>query len=169
MVGTVQHGSHKGRNVKQGTSSLGTSGLGTTNLGPFIKEPSSVEETGLDLAFIADLALKFIFFNTMTTAQSVTDTVALPFYNVVDRALTVLKREELIEVAGSSGFGELAYQYVVTPKGAARARETMSRSTYIGPAPVTLDQYWDAIKGQAIGNISGKSSRHSQSHVGSRH
>ncbi|MEZ4572184.1 MAG: hypothetical protein R2849_18060 [Thermomicrobiales bacterium] len=40
--------------------------------------------------------MKYIFFNSMTTAQAITDTVALPFYNVVDRALLLLKREELI-------------------------------------------------------------------------
>ena len=153
MVGTAPQGTQQARTVRKGTESLGTSSLGTTNLGPFIKEPSSVEETGLELSFIADLALKYIFFNTMTTAQAITDTLALPFYNVLDRALTLLKREELIEVAGSSGFGELAYQYIATPKGGARAREILSRNTYVGPAPVTLDQYWDAIKAQAIGNV----------------
>ena len=136
-----------------GTSGLGTSGLGTTNLGPYVKEPSSIEETGLDLAFIADLALKYIFFNSMTTAQMITDTIAMPFYNVVDRALVLLKREELIEVAGSNGFGELAYQYIATPKGASRAREVLARSTYVGPAPVTLETYWDVVKAQAIGDV----------------
>jgi predicted ATPase with chaperone activity len=153
MVGTAPNAKRTAGNSNHGTSGLGTSGLGTTNLGPFIKEPSSVEESGLDLAFIADLALKHIFFNTMTTAQVITDTLSLPFYNIIDRSLTLLKREELIEVAGSSGFGELAYQYVATPKGSARAREVLSRSTYVGPAPVTLEQYWDAIKAQAIGNV----------------
>jgi hypothetical protein len=106
--------------LKPGTSSLKPGGTGGA---PFIKEPSSVEETGLDLNFIADLILKVVYFNSLSTAQTIADTVCLPFFNVVDRALVLLKREELIEVAGSSGFGELAYQYLVTPKGSSRAHD----------------------------------------------
>lgn len=125
----------------------------TTALNPLLREPSSVEETGLDISFISDLILKTIYFNSMTTAQSIADTLCLPFFNVVDRALTVLKREELIEVIGSSGFGELAYQYLVTPKGSARAHDVISRSSYVGPAPVTLDSYREVVRSQAIGNV----------------
>jgi predicted ATPase with chaperone activity len=126
---------------------------GTTTLSPFLREPQNVDETGLDISFISDLILKVIFFNSMTTAQAIADTICLPFFNVVDRALTLLKREELVEVAGSSGFGELAYQYVVTPKGAARAHDVVARSAYVGPAPVTLESYKEVVKAQSIGQV----------------
>jgi predicted ATPase with chaperone activity len=117
------------------------------------REPNSVEQTGLDLAHIADLALKFIYFNNQITAQTISDEVCLPFYNIVDKALMVLKREDLIEVAGSNGFGELAYQYSITPKGVVRVHQILERTTYVGPAPVTLDQYKAVIKQQAISEV----------------
>ncbi len=117
------------------------------------REPSSVEQTGLDLAAIADLALKFIYFNNQITAQTISDEMCLPFYNVVDKSLMVLKREELIEVAGSNGFGELAYQYSITPKGVVRIHQILERTTYIGPAPVTIEQYRAVIKAQAISEV----------------
>jgi predicted ATPase with chaperone activity len=122
-------------------------------LSPLLREPQNVDETGLDLSFIADLIIKVIYFNSMVTAQVIADTVCLPFFNVVDRALTLLKREELVEVVGSSGFGELAYQYLVTPKGAARAHDVIDRSGYVGPAPVTLDAYKEVVRSQQIGNV----------------
>jgi predicted ATPase with chaperone activity len=125
----------------------------TATLSPLVVEPSNIDETGLDLAFIADLVLKVIYFNSMVTAQTIADTVCLPFFNVVDRALTLLKREELVEVVGSSGFGELAYQYLVTPKGTARVHDVIDRSGYVGPAPVTLEVYKEVIRSQAIGNV----------------
>jgi predicted ATPase with chaperone activity len=118
-----------------------------------MREPSSVEETGLDLNFIADLVLKIIYFNSLTTAQVIADTLCLPFFNVVDRALVLLKREEQIEVAGSNGFGELAYQYIVTPKGSSRAHDLIERSSYIGAAPVTLETYRQVIRAQEIGSL----------------
>lgn len=125
----------------------------TTALSPLLREPSSVEETGLEISFISDLILKTIYFNSMTTAQAIADTLCLPFFNVVDRALTLLKREELIEVIGSNGFGELAYQYLVTPKGSARAHDVIARSSYVGPAPVTIELYREVVRSQAIGNV----------------
>jgi len=125
----------------------------TASLNPFLREPQNIDETGLDLSFISDLIIKIIYFNSMTTAQAVADTLCLPFFNIVDRALTLLKREEMIEVVGSSGFGELAYQYLVTPKGSARAHDVINRSAYVGPAPVTLDAYKEVVKSQAIGNV----------------
>jgi predicted ATPase with chaperone activity len=117
------------------------------------REPNSVEQTGLDLSIIADLALKFIYYNNQITAQTIADEMCLPFYNIVDKALIVLKREELIEVAGSNGFGELAYQYTITPKGVVRVHQILDRTTYVGPAPVTLDHYRTVIKEQAISGV----------------
>ena len=65
----------------------------------------------------------------------------------------VLKKEELIEVAGSNGFGELAYQYSITPKGVVRVHQILERTTYVGPAPVTVDHYRKVIKAQAISTV----------------
>jgi len=120
---------------------------------PAAREPNSVEQTGLDLALIADLVLKFIYFNNQITAQTISDEICLPFFNVVDKALGLLKREELIEVGGSQGFGELAYQYTMTPKGVVRVHQILDRTTYVGPAPVTLEQYRAVILEQAIHDV----------------
>jgi len=117
------------------------------------REPQSVEQTGLDLSTITDMALKFIYFNNQITAQHISDEIALPFYNILDKALMVLKKEELIEVAGSNGFGELAYQYSITPKGVIRCHQILERTTYVGPAPVTVDHYRKVIKAQAISTV----------------
>ena len=117
------------------------------------KEPQSVEQTGLDLASIADLALKVIYFKHQVMGQSISDELCLPFYNIVDKVLASLKREELIEVAGSQGFGEQAYQYTITPKGVVRVHQILERTTYVGPAPVTLEQYTTVINHQAIADL----------------
>src|SRR3712207_1924782 len=117
------------------------------------REPNSVEQTGLDLALIADLVLKFIYYNNQITAQTIADEICLPFYNVVDKALILLKKEELIEVGGSHGFGEQAYQYSITPKGVVRVHQVLERTTYVGPAPVTLEHYYALAKEQAIADV----------------
>ena len=124
-----------------------------TSASALVKEPTSLEDTGLDLPFLSDLVLKSIYYNNSVTAQRITEILCLPYFNVIDRALTMLKREELVEVNGSNGFGELGYQYAIAPKGLARVHEVMERSTYLGPAPVTLEDYIAVVKAQAIGEV----------------
>jgi predicted ATPase with chaperone activity len=116
-------------------------------------EPQSIADTGLDLGFITDLVLKVVYFNSGVTAQAIADTLCLPFFNIVDKALTALKREELVEVGGSNGFGELAYQYAITVKGMNRVHDVLARSAYVGPAPVTLDEYRQVVAAQAIADV----------------
>jgi predicted ATPase with chaperone activity len=115
------------------------------------QEPTSVEQTGLELIVIADMALKIVYFQGMITGQALSEHLCLPYFNVLERALSYLKREEYVEVSGSSGFGELAYQYTLTPKGQLRAQEQIDRTAYAGPAPVTLEAYQAMIMEQAHG------------------
>ncbi|MGA7672235.1 MAG: ATP-binding protein [Nitrolancea sp.] len=122
----------------------------TRSLG--LGEPGAIEQTGLDLAFIADLTLKSIYFQSMATGQAISDQLCLPYFNVVERALTSVKREELVEVNGSLGIGEMAYQYTLTPKGLARAQDIMDRNSYVGPAPVTLEAFREMVRVQSIRN-----------------
>jgi predicted ATPase with chaperone activity len=124
-----------------------------TGASALVKEPASIEDTGLDLPFLADLVLKSIYYNNSVTAQRITEILCLPYFNVIDRALTMLKREELVEVNGSSGFGELGYQYAIAPRGMTRVHAVMERSTYLGPAPVRLEDYITVVKAQAIGEV----------------
>src|SRR5690606_17159564 len=64
-----------------------------------------------------------------------------------------LKREQMCEVKGSGGLGAGSYQYVITSKGSARAREQLERTTYIGPAPVPWEEYVEAIRTQGTGRL----------------
>ncbi|MBI5305812.1 MAG: ATP-binding protein [Chloroflexi bacterium] len=113
-------------------------------------ETRSVEETGINLAFLADLVLKVMYTRGFLMGHEIADAVRLPFANVVDRALDHLRREHLAEVRGSGGFGESSYQYVISDEGRARARETMEKSQYVGPAPVTLEAYTKMANTQSI-------------------
>lgn len=106
-----------------------------------LKEPRSVEETGLSMGFLTDLVLKVIYFAGEITAQDIADTVKLPFINVVEPILDFLKREELIGVTGSRGISERSFQYTIAEKGIKRAREALERSQYVGPAPVPIESY----------------------------
>lgn len=113
-------------------------------------EPRSIEESGLNLGFMADLVLKIMYTRGFLMGHEIADAIRLPFSNIVDRALDYLRREHLTEVKGSGGLGESSYQYVISDEGRARAREVMSQSQYAGPAPVQLDAYTKAVIAQSM-------------------
>ena len=89
--------------------------------------PSSVEDTGLSMAFLSDLTLKILYFRGYVSGADMAEQMRLPFTGVVDRVLEFLKRELLCEVKGASGYGQSAYEYTITAKGIARAREILDR------------------------------------------
>lgn len=117
---------------------------------PLPPEPRTIEETGLNMAFLADLALKTMYTRGFLMGHEIADSMRLPFTNIVDKVLDYLRREHLCEVKGSSGFGESSYQYVISEEGRARARELMEQNQYVGPAPVQLPVYIKMVHAQSM-------------------
>jgi predicted ATPase with chaperone activity len=117
-------------------------------------EPATVEETGLGLGFLSDLALKLLYFQGYTTGAEIADKMRLPFGGVVDRVLEFLKREMLVEIKGGGHLSQSSYRYMITGKGIDRAREILERGQYAGPAPVTLTDYSQGIQNQPMATTS---------------
>jgi len=117
------------------------------------RAPRSVEDTGLSLGFLTDLALKLMYFEGYLSGYELAERMRLPYSGVVDQVLEFLKREKLCEVKGAGGFAEAAYQYAIADKGRLMAREALDRNHYAGPAPVTLEAYSEAIRQQPLGQI----------------
>lgn len=109
-----------------------------------------MEDTGLTLAFLSDLALKIMYVRGFLTGADIAESLKLPFAGVVDRALDFLRREHLAEVKGASQFGEAHYQYVISEQGRNRARELMNDNAYAGAAPVPLHTYNQAVMLQSL-------------------
>jgi predicted ATPase with chaperone activity len=109
---------------------------------------SSIQDTGLHQLAIADLVLKVLYFGGVMAGHAIADVVKLPYTGVLDSVMEFLKREKFVEVRGQSGFGEAAFQYLISEKGADKAREAMERSQYAGPAPVPLRMYIESAKEQ---------------------
>jgi predicted ATPase with chaperone activity len=113
-----------------------------------------LEDTGLSLLWLQDLALKILYYHGYLSGFRIAEEIALPFAGIVDQILEGLKREKLIEVKSSQmGLGEGSYQYAITGAGIVRAREALERSQYAGPAPVPIEVYNDAIRRQSRNRV----------------
>lgn len=116
---------------------------------PFVPQPQTAEETGLDFSMIMDLVIKSIYFAGRPSARQIAAQLALSF-PVIDEVLAFLKREQMAEVVGSSGMGEQLYQYSLANRGLEKAEEALGRNHYIGPAPVPFEVYLDVLQRQSI-------------------
>ncbi|MDT8305800.1 MAG: ATP-binding protein [Anaerolineae bacterium] len=113
----------------------------------------SIEDTGLTQGFLADMAIKVLYFRGQATGFEIAEQVRLPYQGVMGPVMEFLKREHMCEVKGAGGLGPGSYQYVITNKGSARAREQLERTTYTGPAPVPWDVYVSAMRAQGSGRL----------------
>lgn len=108
----------------------------------------SLEDTGLSHGFLSDMALKIMYLRGQVTGYEIAEQLRLPFQTVMSSIMDFLKREQMCEIKGSGGLGAGNYQYIITSKGAARAREQMERTAYADAAPVPWEKYIAAIKAQ---------------------
>ena len=122
---------------------------------PFFPPPiTKLEDTGLSLLWLQDLALKIFYYQGFLSGFRAAEEIALPFAGIVDQILESLKREKLIEVKSSQvGLGEGSYMYAITGAGMVRAREALERSQYAGPAPVPIEVYNESIRRQSRGRV----------------
>src|SRR3989441_4990665 len=120
---------------------------------PLPPEPQSIEQTGLTLGFLADLALKTLYLRGQMTMGEIASSLGLSITGVTDRVMEFLKSERLVEIRGGAGISSASYQFVIVDRGSEKAQEALARSQYVGKAPVPLATYIAAVQRQSISNI----------------
>ena len=83
--------------------------------------PETLEETGLSLAFLVELACKTLYFGGVLSLSSISEQLALPV-SVANDVMEFLKRERLAEVR-KGGDIHAASTFALTDLGRERARE----------------------------------------------
>ena len=109
--------------------------------------PEEVSETGIHEAFLCDLALKHVAMLPEPTTISVADRMHLP-RALTEELLYHLYREKLIEMRLQSAVG--ATRYAMLDHGWERVSRLQQQSGYLGPAPVSLDDYAHMMRLQAV-------------------
>jgi MoxR-like ATPase len=112
-------------------------------------EPQNLAECSLDESFVKDLILKTVYYGHRPTGRGIADTICLPFA-VIGGLLQALRVEQMVEVVGSPNGLEQAFRYAITPKGRERALQALEQCQYVGPAPVTLEDYRRTVVAQSV-------------------
>ena len=118
----------------------------TLSLKELLKEPEEIDKMGIPQGIVPDLVLRLLFNEGNVSLSRLCEVLKLPSM-VADTLLLWMQKEHIVEVykADSSGLGRLSYVYTLTQAGKERARDSMERSQYIGPAPIPVEMYEQAI------------------------
>jgi hypothetical protein len=109
------------------------------------KAPTDPREAGISLAILRDLALKTAYTVPQFTTEWAARQLRLPQV-LVGELLEQLRTEQQLEILGSSGpFG---FRYAISGRGRERAARLLDVSSYVGPAPVSLEAYRAMIEWQ---------------------
>jgi predicted ATPase with chaperone activity len=110
-------------------------------------EPKTIEETGLTASLVETLILKYLMLIGSASGRQVSDNVCLPFV-ILEPIYTSLRQRQLIINSGSAQLNDFIYQ--LTDQGRQRAKSLMDQCSYIGAAPVPLDDYIVSVEAQTI-------------------
>src|SRR2546425_11188448 len=89
---------------------------------PLPPEPQSIEQTGLTIGFLSDLALKTLYIRGQMTMAEIASSLGLPMANITERVLEFLKGERLVAIRGGAGLSSPGSQYAVGSPGPPRAQ-----------------------------------------------
>ncbi len=118
----------------------------------FVPAPTTIKETGLPEELLVQLLVRTLFTHGELTERSAGEIMKLP-YGVMKELFTFIQREKFCEVKGHGESLGVLLRYVLTEAGRERAKAFLDLCRYVGPAPVTLQQYIDMVKSQPVNGL----------------
>ncbi len=124
-------------------------------LPPFRPLPESLAALGLPEIFLANLLLKQSFSLEAYPLGDMVERLKVSG-QIISQLLEYLKRERFLEVRGPDPLRgaatalSLAHRHTLTDSGKRRAAQLLEYDAYVGPAPVSLEDYWDQVGKQTV-------------------
>ena len=125
--------------------------------------PHSVNDTNIRRSLLEDLALKTLFVSGEMSVRELGEHMQLSLH-VVEELFQSMRREQLCEVKGMvAGI----HRITTTQGGKRRALDLLEMNQYVGPAPVSLEEYVKVVRSQTVqgANIHEEDIRKTFSHL----
>jgi predicted ATPase with chaperone activity len=110
-------------------------------------EPKTIDETGLTATVIENLIVKYVLLIGSASGRQIAEQVCLPF-GILEPLFQSLRQRQLLVNSASAQLGDFVYS--LTDQGRQRAKSTMEQCSYMGAAPVPLDDYIVSVEAQTI-------------------
>jgi hypothetical protein len=111
------------------------------NLKQILSEPRTMDELHIPPSLIIDLIFRLLFNEGNVALSRFTQVLKIP-KSIIDEVLLWMQKEHLVEVSKANvQLGRLGNVYTLTEAGQDRARDSLDRSQYVGPVPVSIPFY----------------------------
>src|ERR1019366_1324205 len=107
--------------------------------------PDRLDDIGWPRWVVADLVLRSLWLHGSGTLALLNETLKLSF-PVLETLFHQFRNQQLLEGKGMTGND---YSFTLTAGGRTLARERNEVCQYVGPAPVSIQQYQKVVKAQA--------------------
>jgi hypothetical protein len=115
-------------------------------------EPSNIAATGLDEADLLALLMKLIYTGRLESNRQFVEAIKLPYILILDIVQMAIDRQLLRTLGTGSGDSMVDMRYALTDEGRRWTIDALERLRYVGPAPVTLEQFTDQVSLQKLTN-----------------
>jgi predicted ATPase with chaperone activity len=147
MTTVLENGVHDGRLESSPNGSADPEQLGLIPVADGFAPvaPTDLRAIGLEPGVVSHLALKTAYTVPQFTTEWAARQLHLPAH-IVGEVLEQLRSDGMLEILGSSGpFG---FRYAISGRGRESAARLMEISGYVGPAPVSLEDYTAIVEWQ---------------------
>jgi Magnesium chelatase, subunit ChlI len=107
-----------------------------------LRQPGSLSDMDIDLSILEDLILRRSAVLDRTNIHRVSTELCL-HPSIVGDVFVALRDRRFFEVLSLDGLAN--YQFTLTDLGRERVRSSQERSTWVGPAPVSLNRYAEVV------------------------
>jgi len=107
--------------------------------------PERMEDLGIASSTVNDLILRYLWLHGTATLGTLNRTLKLSF-PILETVFHNFRQQHLLDVKGMVGDD---YSFTLTTTGRTMASSRAESCQYVGPAPVSLEQYHRVVKAQA--------------------
>ena len=107
--------------------------------------PDRLDDLGIPRAMVGDLILRYLWLHGSATLESLHDSLKLSF-PILETLFHQFRQQQLLDVKGMVGND---YSFMLTGSGRALATARNEVCQYVGPAPVSIQQYHQVVSAQA--------------------
>jgi hypothetical protein len=116
------------------------------------REPADIRATGLDEAELLGLLLKLVYVGRLQTIRQFADAIKLPYNIVIELVKMAVDRLYLQTLGARNSDSLIDLAYVFTDLGRTFVIDSINRLHYVGPAPVTIEEFTDQVNLQKLTN-----------------
>ncbi len=115
-------------------------------------EPANIAATGIDETQLLALLMKLIYTGRLASNRQFVEAIKLPYHLVLDLVQMAVDRALLRTLGSRDSDSMMDMIYTLTDEGRRWTIDALERLRYVGPAPVTLEEFTDQVNLQKLTN-----------------